>query len=269
MTRRLFLPLLLPLLTIPALAVPQPGGAAKGVAPTQPVAASDAAQNAIKTFKYDAGLKVELWAAEPLLGNPVSFATDDKGRWYIAESYRQERGIEDNRSHMAWLTDDIASRSTDDRLAMIRKFYPDPKAMDEKFTRYEDRITRVEDTTGAGHADKTSIFADGFRDPLDGTGAGILVRGSELWWTCIPNLWRFRIPAGEGKAEEREKLLTGFGVHFALRGHDMHGLRFGPDGKLYWSIGDRGLNVVTKEGKRVEVQDTGSVMRCESGRHQF
>ena len=60
----------------------------------------------------------------------------------------------------------------------------------------------------------------------------------------------------------KEKLLTGFGVQFALRGHDMHGLRFGPDGKLYFSIGDRALHVTTKEGKKIAQTESGSIMRC-------
>ncbi|MHA3770365.1 PVC-type heme-binding CxxCH protein [Verrucomicrobiota bacterium sgz303538] len=218
--------------------------------------------NAIKSFKYDAGLKVELFASEPLLQNPVSFTTDERGRWFIAETFRQERGIEDNRAHGNWLDTDIASRTIEDRLAMIHKFYPDQKKFDEKFTKYEDRVTLVEDSNGDGIADKTTIFADGFRDPLDGTGAGILARGNEVWWTCIPNLWRFRDQDGDGKAEVKEKLLTGFGVKFAFRGHDMHGLRFGPDGKLYFSIGDRGIHVTNKEGQTIAVPDTGSIMRC-------
>jgi quinoprotein glucose dehydrogenase len=49
--------------------------------------------------------------------------------------------------------------------------------------------------------------------------------------------WRLQDTNDDGRAELKEKLLTGFGVRFAYRGHDMHGLRFGPDGQLYFSIG--------------------------------
>lgn len=216
----------------------------------------------MKAFKFDQGLTVSVFASEPLLANGVAFAPDEQGRWYIAESYRQERGIEDNRGHMNWLNDDIAARSIEDRLAMMRKFYPDAEKFKEKFETFEERITRVEDSNGDGVADKTTIFADGFREPLDGTGAGIIARGNEVWWTCIPNLWRFQDSNGDGKADVRDKQLTGFGVKFAFRGHDMHGLRFGPDGKLYFSIGDRGINVTSKENRKFEEVETGSIMRC-------
>ena len=235
-------------------------GAAKG--------AADAA-NAIKTFKNDAGVKAELFASEPMIANPVAFTVDEKGRWYVAESFRQERGVEDNRGHGNWLNDDIAARSTDDRLAMIKKFYPDQAKFAEKFTKFEERISLLEDTNGDGKADRSTIFADGFRDPLDGTGAGVLARGGEVWFTCIPHLWRFRDTNNDSKADVKEKLLSGFGVKFALRGHDMHGLRFGPDGKLYFSIGDRGINVTSKEGKKFESPETGSIMRCNPDGTEF
>src|SRR6185369_8998710 len=104
--------------------------------------AKDAA-NAVKSFRYDAGLKVEVWATEPLLANPVCFSPDERGRWYISESYRQEGrsengkplmgGVVDNHGHMNWLDDDIASRSIEERLAMMHKFYPDSKKFAEAF----------------------------------------------------------------------------------------------------------------------------------------
>jgi quinoprotein glucose dehydrogenase len=230
-----------------------------GKNPTQPV---PDASKAMKAFKFDQGLMVSVFASEPLLANGVAFAPDEQGRWYIAESYRQERGVEDNRGHMNWLNDDIASKTIEDRLAMMRKFYPDADKFSERFEKFEERVIRIEDTNGDGVADKSIIFADGFREPLDGTGAGVIARGNEVWWTCIPNLWRFQDTDGDGKADVRDKQLTGFGVKFAFRGHDMHGLRFGPDGKLYFSIGDRGINVTSKEGRKFEEVETGTIMRC-------
>jgi len=275
MTRPLHITLAsLLLLTGVAPGAPPPGTApaALGHGDGKVEAGSKDALNALKAVKTDAGLKVELWASEPLLANPVSFATDEKGRWFIAESYRQEGrqvggkpvtgGIVDNRGHTNWLDADISSRSTDERLAMLHKFFPDPKKFAEMFETQEERVVLLEDTKGAGRADKSTVFADGFRDALDGTGAGILARGTAVWWTCIPNLWHFTDSNGDGKADSKEKLLSGFGVKVAFRGHDMHGLRFGPDGMLYFSIGDRGLNVKTKEGRQIEVSDTGAILRC-------
>jgi quinoprotein glucose dehydrogenase len=264
----------LPLVSGALFGAPPPKAAAPPVAhgDGRTEAGAKDALNAMKSMTVDAGLKLELWASEPLLANPVSFAPDGKGRWFIAETYRQEGrqvggkpiagGVVDNRGHMNWLDADISSRSTEDRLAMMHKFFPDEKKFAEMFETYEERVVMLEDTKGTGRADRSTVFADGFRDALDGTGAGIIARGTDVWWTCIPNLWHFADPDGDGKADTREKLLSGFGVKFAFRGHDMHGLRFGPDGKLYFSIGDRGLNVKDREGKQWEVTDTGAILRC-------
>ncbi|MGB8169779.1 MAG: PVC-type heme-binding CxxCH protein, partial [Chthoniobacteraceae bacterium] len=264
------LPIVAPLVSSLALLITaasgvDPAGHGDGASANGVAAASNEGENAIKSFKHDEGLKIELWAAEPMVANGVAFSQDEKGRWYVAETFRQERGIEDNRKHKEWQDDDIAAKSTADRLAMMHKFYPDPAQFQEQFATYEDRIRRVEDTTGSGRADKSTIFADGFKDPLDGTGAGILARGSDVWWTCIPNLWHFADKNDDGVADTKEKLLTGFGIKFALRGHDMHGLRFGPDGKLYFSIGDRSINVTSKEGKNFAETEAGTILRCNPG----
>jgi quinoprotein glucose dehydrogenase len=273
---------------------------------TQPSADGE---NAIKTFVFDEGLQCQLWAAEPLLANPVSFTEDDKGRWYVAETFRQDRGVEDIRGHGTWLNDDIASTSINDRLRFMRKrvfltmvkrlfvicaaavgvlgvtFFLLPQrkrkfllipallsggaviafwqhTFAQQFETAEDRIRRLADSHGSGRADQSIVFADGFKDALDGTGAGLIARDKSVWFTCIPNLWRLQDTDDDGRAEIREKLLNGFGVRFAYRGHDMHGLRFGPDGKLYFSIGDRAMNVRTREGERVSETQTGSIMRC-------
>ena len=223
--------------------------------------ASPEPSRAIRSIRLAPGLKVELFAAEPLLANPVAFCVDERGRFYVAETFRLHAGVTDNRKHMNWLDADMASRTVADRVAMYRKFLSP-----EDFQAYQvehERVRRVVDLDGDGKADSSTVFADGFKDAADGIGAGLLARKGEVLFTCIPDLWRLRDTNDDGKAEVKESLSTGYGVHVAFLGHDLHGLRMGPDGRLYFSVGDRGLNVTNKEGKRLFAPDTGSVLRCE------
>jgi quinoprotein glucose dehydrogenase len=233
--------------------------AAKPYSPYVAPASGDAAK-AMKRFRIPKGMQVQLFAAEPLLANPVSFCFDEKGRCYVAETFRLNRGVTDDREHRHWLDDDLAARTVADRVAMYRKHLKD------KFNTYEtehDRVRLIMDSKGTGVADKATVFADGFHHAADGLGSGVLARKGNVYYTCIPDLWLLRDTKGTGTADVRRSLATGFGVHVAFIGHDMHGLRMGPDGLLYFSIGDRGLNVKTKEGAALFYPDTGAVLRCE------
>ncbi len=226
--------------------------------PPQIFPASNEGQQAIKGFRVPADLRTELFAAEPLLANPVAFYVDARGRVFVCETFRQSKGVEDNRGHADWLDDDLAAQTVEDRLAYIRKHLQET-AVD--YTKYEDRIRLLEDTDGDGKADKATVFADRFNNIVDGTGAGVLVQGDNVYYTCIPDLWLLRDTDGDGQSDERKSLHHGYGVRFAFRGHDMHGLRIGPDGKLYFSIGDRGYNVKTDSGHFVN-PESGGVLRC-------
>jgi len=223
-------------------------------------AASDEGRQAIARFRLPPGATIRLLAAEPMLANPVAFAFDEQGRAYVAETFRFHKGVTDLRSHMHWLEDDLASRTVADRVAMYRKH------LGEEFPTYsveQERIKRLEDTDGDGVYDTDTVFADGFRSPEDGLGAGVLARKSAVYYTCLPKLWLLEDADGDGRSDARTPLHDGFGVHVAFLGHDLHGLEIGPDGRLYFTIGDRGLDVVTKEGRRLRLPDTGSVLRCE------
>ncbi|HTU88818.1 MAG TPA: PVC-type heme-binding CxxCH protein [Gemmataceae bacterium] len=222
--------------------------------------ATDEAARAIKRFRLPPGVEARPWAAEPLLANPVAFCFDEQGRCYVAETFRLHAGVTDNRGHMSWLDDDLASRTVADRVAMYRRHLKD------QFKNYEiehDRVRLLVDSLGKGAADKATVFADGFYHAADGIGSGVLARRGNVYYTCIPDLWLLRDTDGDDKADVRRSLVTGFGIHVAFIGHDMHGLRMGPDGLLYFSIGDRGLNVKTNEGKELFYPDTGAVLRCE------
>lgn len=222
--------------------------------------ASNEASLATGSFRLPEGIKCELFAAEPALANPVAFTIDHQGRFYVCETFRQQKGVEDNRYHMDWLHDDLALQSVEERAVMFRKFLKD-KADDYGIE--HDRIRLIEDTDGDGVADKNSVFADGFNNIVDGTGAGVLVHKGDVYYTCIPKLWKLTDTDNDGVADQKKALHTGYGVRVAFRGHDMHGLVMGPDGRIYYSIGDRGFNVKTDDGRHLHKPDTGAVFRCE------
>lgn len=220
--------------------------------------ASDEWKKTVQRMKLPTGVKADIWAAEPLVANIVAFHFDEKGRCYVAETFRLHHGVTDNRSHMYWLDEDLACRTVADRVAMYKKH------LKGKFGTYEvdsDRVRLVVDSKGTGRADKATVFADGFQNAADGIGSGVIARNGKVWYTCIPDLWLLQDAKGTGRADVKKSLSFGYGVHVSFLGHDSHGLRFGPDGKLYFSIGDRGLHVETN-GKVIDAPDTGSVLRC-------
>jgi quinoprotein glucose dehydrogenase len=247
LVRGLFLSLLLPL-WLPAA----------DVKPADPKTAIDP-ELAIKQFKVPPGFKVELFAAEPQLANPVAFCFDEQGKCYVAETFRLHAGVTDIRGHMNWLDDDLASRTTEDLAAMFTKFLG-PKV--NELTNNSERVRLIEDRDGNGRADFSTTFAEGFNSMVDGIGAGVLARKGNVWFANIPNLWLLRDTNRDGQADFRKSLHHGYGVRVGFLGHDLHGLRFGPDGKLYFSIGDRGANVKTPDGKTIANPETGAVYRC-------
>src|SRR5690242_19322029 len=99
----------------------------------QIAAASDEGLFAIKRIKPAPGLKVDLWAAEPMLANPVAFCFDEKGRAYVCETFRLGAGVDDIRGIMDWLDEELASRSPNERMSEMKRHLGD------RFARYSDQ----------------------------------------------------------------------------------------------------------------------------------
>jgi quinoprotein glucose dehydrogenase len=221
--------------------------------------ASDEGERALAGFQLPPGIVGQLWAAEPMLANPVAFDIDGQGRIYVCETFRQNQGVEDNRGHAHWLDDDLAAQTVEDRLAYLQK-HLGPQLV--SYTRQDDRLRLLEDRDGDGRADQSTVFADRFNGPLEGTLAGVLALGRDVYATCIPHLWLLRDTDGDGRCDVRQSLSYGYGVRYAFRGHDLHGLILGPDGRLYFSVGDRGL-FVRQQDRVLANPESGAVLRCE------
>jgi quinoprotein glucose dehydrogenase len=222
--------------------------------------ASDEAQQALARFVLPPGFRASLFAAEPRLAHPVAFDADQDGRRvYVVETFRRDVGVTDIREHMDWLDDDLACKTVADRVAMYRKHLGSAFA---DFELHHERVRLLVDADGDGQADADHVFADGFNDPADGIAAGVLSTARGVYFTCIPHLWFLRDEDGDGRSDRRQPLSSGYGVRVALGGHDLHGLAVGPEGKLYFSCGDRGFNLATGRGD-IDHSRSGAVLRCE------
>ncbi len=230
-------------------------------------------------------LQMHKWSGDINVPDPVACTVDLKGRVYVTQTTRRKVADLDIREHTMWIPDDVALESIDQKKAFYHDVLapgktPRPRgglkdhnadgSIDWRdLTVHTERIYRLEDSDGDGTADKMTVFAEGFNTEVTGIAAGILWHDGWVYCTIAPDLWRLRDTDDDGVADEREVVAHGFGHHIAYAGHDMHGLRVGPDGRIYWTIGDKGVNVLTKEGKRVARPHEGCVLRCEPDGSNF
>ena len=207
------------------------------------------------------GFKSAVFADASQVQNPTALAFDPAGNMLVTETHRWLDGIEDNRAHTYWIMDELAAHTLEGRAKLYEKYADHFPA--DYFTNRAEAMKWLADTDGDGKADVAKTFAGGFNDALDGPAIGVLSKDRHTsYLACIPHLWQLTDQDGDGVAEAKTPLLTGFGIRNSLSGHDLHGLVWGPDGKLYFSMGDRGFSVKSKEGAVLEDVDSGAVFRC-------
>lgn len=193
--------------------------------------------------------------------SPTALTFDESGALYLAETHRFRFGIEDNRDHLYWLLDDLAAQTTADRRALHEKWKA--KVPTESLTAKSELVRKLSEPDDKGVFTKSGVYAEGFNDVLDGTAAGVFAMNGTVFLASIPKLWALRDNDGDGKADERGVIQDGFGVRVSFSGHDMNGFALGPDGRIYGTIGDRGFNVTTREGRKFVSPDRGAVFRFE------
>jgi putative heme-binding domain-containing protein len=142
-----------------------------------------------KSFKIADGFEINLFATDPMIEKPIQMNWDAKGRLWVATSQTYPQ--------------------------LVPGQVPN------------DKVYILEDTTGSGKADKSTVFADGLFLPnsvIPGDGGAYVTNSTEILF--------LKDTKGTGKADTRRVMFAGFGTEDTH--HIVHTLRWGPDGRLYF-----------------------------------
>lgn len=222
------------------------------------------------------GLQMTLWASDSLAPDPVAMSIDDQGRVYLIRTNRQKNSEFDIRGHRDWMTESIGLQNVEDRRAFLRKTFAPEKSKENEWLKdlnedgshdwhdlaiEKDEVWRLEDTNGDGIADKSMRVLNDFFDEITDVAGGLLVRGKEMFIGIAPDLWQVKDTDSDGIFDKKTSISHGYGVHIGFGGHGMSGVTEGPDGRIYWNIGDIGANITTADGKKFEHPNSGIIAR--------
>lgn len=221
------------------------------------------------------GLTLDLWATEQLIEDPIALDVDDEGRLYVTASSRTAGGEIDIRGHPTWTTPALAMQSVEDHETFLKQeIAPENSEANEwlpdfnedgshdwrDLTVLKERLYRVEDRSGDGVADAVETVVEGFNTPVTDVLGGLLVHDGKIYLAAAPDLWVMDV--GDRQVEDLQVMSTGYGVHPGFGGHGMSGITVGPEGRIYWSVGDMGMNVVGPDGRRWYYPHQGTIVRA-------
>ncbi len=222
------------------------------------------------------GLQLTLWASDSLAPDPVAMSIDDAGRVYLTRTVRQKNSEFDIRGYRQWMTPSIALQSVEDRRAFLHSTFDPAKSKENEWLKdlngdgshdwrdlavEKEEVWRIEDTNNDGVADKALRVLSDFYDEVSDIAGGILVRANDVFLALAPDMWRLKDTNGDGVLDQKTSISHGYGVHIGFSGHNMSNPVEGPDGKIYWNMGDIGSNITTAEGVNHKRSNEGIIAR--------
>ena len=234
---------------------------------------------AIVTPSLANGITIKNWAVDKLVADPIAIDIDDFGRIYYTRTIRRRNSEYDIRAHREWESESVKLKSVEEKRAFLHKtLSPENSDLNDWLTdlngdgshdwrdmRIEkEHVYRLEDTDHDGLADSSKLVVDDFNDETTDVAGAVLSHEDDLFVGVGPDMWRMRDSNGDEFMDEKLSLAHGFGIHIGFSGHGMSGAEMGPDGRIYWGIGDIGFNGKgnDKDGKVWEYPNRGVIARA-------
>lgn len=230
------------------------------------------------------GFEATLWASDKLVSDPVGLHVDDNGQVYVTITERRRNAEIDIRGHSDWMIESVGLETVEDRREFIRQKLAPEKSDENHWLEdhnedgshdwrdlkvNKESVLRIEDTTGNGYANRAEEIIRDFHSEITDVAGTVLYDHGDLFLGVSPDLWRIRDTNGDGYGDDKKSVHHGFGTNIGFGGHGMSGLTKGPDGRIYWAIGDVGMSVEDDEGKRWHYPRQGVIVRSEPDGSNF
>lgn len=221
-------------------------------------------------------LTLSLWGIDSLVISPIAIDIDDAGTLYYTTTNRQKNSEFDIRGHQDWEIPSIQLQTIEDKRAFLHRVLSPENSKNNQWlkdvngdgshdwrdmTVEKDNVYKLEDRNGDGVADQSQLIVDDFNDEVTDVAGGLLKNGDDLFVAIGPDLWRMKDKNGDGIQDEKVSISHGYGIHIGFSGHGMSGVEMGPDGRIYWQIGDIGFNGTDQTGKKWEYPNSGVIAR--------
>ena len=222
------------------------------------------------------GLTLRLWAVDSLVADPVSLDIDDLGRLFYTRTNRAKNSEFDIRSHQDWEIGSIQLKNIEEKRNFLHKVLaPELSAKNEwlkdlngdgshdwkDMTVEKEYVYRLEDKNGDGSADFSQLVIADFDSEVTDVAGALLAHNGDLFVGVGPDMWRIDDSNGDGLADKKTSISHGYGIHVGFGGHGMSGAEVGPEGKIYWQIGDIGFSGKGPDGRKWEHPNSGVIVR--------
>jgi len=236
---------------------------------------AEVARNSVTPVLVE-GLKMEVWGVDSLVRDPIALQVAEDGSIYYTRSPRRNNAEFDIRGHQDWEIRSIALQNIEDKRNFLRTELSPERSPKNQWLKdlngdgsndwrdmlvERNEVYQLKDTDGDGLADWKQLQVYDFHEEVTDVAGGVLKTEDALFVGAGPDMWRLLDTNGDGIMDEKKSMSYGYGIHVGFGGHGMSGVEMGPDGRIYWGIGDIGFNGKGDDGTEYKYPNRGVIAR--------